>query len=260
MSILHITDTHIMASPNETLLGVNTAYYLKAVLDAAMNSERKFDLCLVTGDIAQDPIASSYQYFLSALQGLNIPCVCLPGNHDDFALMEQILSNNHVSCRKQVFLGNWQIICLNSQIPDSADGLLSDHELAFLEQCLSAHPGHFSLIAVHHHSVPTGSSWMDTMMIKNARDFLSLVAGHPNAKAIVNGHIHQAMNIQQDSLRILTTPATCFQFKPFSEHFSLDDASPGYRWLDLYKNGDLESDIVRIPEKIAGLRTNIQGY
>lgn len=260
MSILHITDTHIMAAPDQTLLGVNTSYYLNAVLDSAMNSERKFDLCLVTGDIAQDPYASSYRYFLNVLQRLNIPCVCLPGNHDDPAMMEQILCTGNVNCQKQLFLGNWQVICLNSQIPDSADGHLPDQELAFLAHCLSTNPDHFSLIAVHHHCVPTGSTWMDTMMIKNAQAFLSIIARYPNAKAVINGHIHQGMAIQKDSLRVLTTPSTCFQFKPLSEEFSLDDTSPGYRWIDLYKNGDIESEIVRIPEKITGLRTNMHGY
>ncbi|MGZ8918448.1 MAG: hypothetical protein ACXW0T_09525 [Methylobacter sp.] len=35
ISILQITDMHILATPEDTLLGINTAYYFKEVLDLA---------------------------------------------------------------------------------------------------------------------------------------------------------------------------------------------------------------------------------
>ncbi|MBK8816304.1 MAG: 3',5'-cyclic-AMP phosphodiesterase [Methylococcaceae bacterium] len=260
LAILQLTDTHIMASSEDTLLGVNTAYYFKAVLESVIHSGRKFDLCLVTGDIAQDPVISSYQYLLKQLERLDIPCICLPGNHDDLEIMRQVFSTDTINCRKQLITGQWQIIALNSQVPDSAGGYVSDGELTFLENCLENNKELNALIAVHHHSVPTGSSWMDTMIIENARSIFDILDKYPNAKAVINGHIHQEMDIQLNACRILTTPSTCFQFKPLSDHFSLDDTSPGYRWLHLYENGLIDSGIVRIPEKISGLRTNNEGY
>ncbi len=260
ISILQLTDTHIMASSEATLLGVNTTHYFNAVLEAAIHSGRKFDLCLVTGDIAQDPCIASYQYILNKLQSLNIPCICLPGNHDELDIMHQVLSTEMVNCRKQLFLGNWQIVCLSSQLPNSADGYLSDEELSFLERCLGDHPDYFALVAVHHHCIPSGSSWMDTMMIENTQALFDIINRHPNTKAIINGHIHQAMDIEMHSYRVLTTPSTCFQFKPLSEHFSLDDTSPGYRWISLYDDGHIDTGVVRIPGKITGLRTNTEGY
>jgi 3',5'-cyclic-AMP phosphodiesterase len=249
-SILHITDPHILAKPEATLLGVNTAYYFKDVLEHVFNSTRKFDLCLITGDLAQDPCPASYQYILSQLEKYNIPCVCLPGNHDDYAIMQEVLCTERVNCRKRVVSKNWQIISLNSQIPGSADGYLSVEEFAFLEEYLSDNPDLFTLIAVHHHCLPTGSIWMDTMMIENAQELFDLIKPYPNVKAIINGHIHQAMDVQVDSVRILTTPSTCFQFKPQSERFSLDDTSPGYRWIKLYPDGSIDSDVVRLPEQL----------
>jgi 3',5'-cyclic-AMP phosphodiesterase len=260
ISLLHITDTHIMASPEETLLGVNTAYYLDSVLANVINSGRKFDFCLVTGDIAQNPCEDSYRFILKKLQLLNIPCICLPGNHDELDIMLKVLSAKQVNCCKQLVMGKWQILCLNSQLQNSAAGYLSEQELKFLEQCLSANPKLMALIAVHHHCVHSGSSWMDTMMIENAKALFDIIDRYPNAKAVINGHIHQAMDLEMTSCRVLTTPSTCFQFKPLSEHFNLDDTSPGYRWINLYNNGHIDTDVVRIPEKIMGLRTNTEGY
>jgi 3',5'-cyclic-AMP phosphodiesterase len=260
ISLLQITDTHILATPQATLLGVKTAHYFNAVLELAGRSEMKFDLCLVTGDLAQDPCRASYQYLLDALQKYDIPCICLPGNHDDFEIMQAVLCTDNVKCPKRVVLGNWQVICLNSQIPDSPDGYLSVTELSYLEHSLSAYPGLYTLIAVHHHSLPCGSGWMDTMMIGNAQELFDLTKRHPRAKAIINGHIHQAMDIQTDTVRVMSTPSTCFQFKPHTGHFSLDNTSPGYRWIALYDDGNIQTEVVRIPEPLLGLQTNTHGY
>jgi 3',5'-cyclic-AMP phosphodiesterase len=259
-SILQITDPHILATSEATLLGVNTAHYFNAVLEHAFSSKRNFDFCLVTGDLAQDPCPASYQYILSQLETYNIPCVCLPGNHDDLEIMQVVLCTEQVNCRKRMVLGNWQIISLNSQIPGSEGGYLPEEELAFLEQTLKEHANFYTLIAVHHHCLPTGSRWMDTMMIENAQELFDLIKPYPMVKTIINGHIHQAMDVQLDCVRVLTTPSTCFQFKPQSERFSLDDTSPGYRWINLYTDGSMDSDIVRLPEFLKGVQANTQGY
>lgn len=260
ISILQITDPHILSTPEATLLGVNTAYYFNAVLKHAFSSGRHFDLCMITGDLVQDPYYDSYQYLLKQLEKHNIPCVCLPGNHDDFDIMQAVLCTEPINCRKRVVLGNWQIINLNSQISGSSEGYLAIKELVFLEQLLKDNPSLNTLIAVHHHCLPTGSLWMDTMIIKNAQDLFDLIKPFSSVKAIVNGHIHQAMDVQVDSVKILTTPSTCFQFKPHSKSFSLDNASPGYRWINLYADGTIETGIVRIPEQLNGLQTDTHGY
>jgi len=259
-SILQITDPHILATQEATLLGVNTAHYFNAVLEHAFSSKRKFDLCLITGDLAQDPCPSSYQYILSQLEKHNTPCLCLPGNHDDLEIMQAVLCTEKVNCRKRMVLGNWQIINLNSQIPGSEGGYLPEEELAFLERTLKGHTDFYTLIAVHHHCLPTGSLWMDTMMIKNAQALFDLIKHYPNVKTIINGHIHQAMDVQMNAVKVMTTPSTCFQFKPQSEHFSLDDTSPGYRWINLCNNGSINSDIVRLPEQLKGLQADTLGY
>jgi 3',5'-cyclic-AMP phosphodiesterase len=259
-SILQVTDPHILATPEATLLGVNTAHYFNAVLECAFSSKRKFDLCLLTGDLAQDPCLASYKHILNKLETYDIPWICLPGNHDDFDMMQAVFCTERVNCRKQIVLENWQIVNLNSQIPGSAGGYLSDQELAFLEECLCENSELNTLIAVHHHCLPTQSLWMDTMMIKNAEEFFDLIKPYPNVKTIINGHIHQVMDVPVDSVRILTTPSTCFQFKPLSERFSLDNTSPGYRWINLYADGSMDSDIVRLPEPLKGLQTNPKGY
>jgi Icc protein len=259
-SVLHITDPHILAKPDDTLLGVKTAFYFNAVLDHALQSSRQFDLCLLTGDLAQEPCRASYNYLLNALQAYGIPCLCIPGNHDDFNMMQAVLNTESINCSKRQILGNWQIIGLNSQILGSEGGHLANDELAFLERHLQDNLNLNTLIAVHHHCLPTGSNWMDSMMINNAEGLLGIIDRYPQVKAIINGHIHQVMELEINTVRVLTTPSTCFQFKPNSEKFSLDDMSPGYRWLELFNDGTVKSEVVRIPESLIGLQLNTHGY
>lgn len=259
-TILHITDLHMMPRPGETLLGVDTESTFHAVLSKALTEYNKIDLILVTGDLAQEPSPSSYQKIRAKLETCDIPCVCLPGNHDDYEQMLECLNSGHISCRKQLLLKNWQIICLNSQIPDSPGGHLSHSELGFLEDCLQQYPDNPALVAVHHHCRKINSEWMDTMMIDNGRELISAATKHPNVKAIIYGHIHQEMEQKAGSIRIMGTPSTCFQFKPESKIFSIDDTAPGYRIIELHADGRIESKITRLAEKLTGLETHSDRY
>ena len=258
-SILQITDMHILSSPDKTLLGVNTEHYFHAILEHAFANNHYFDLILVTGDLAQDPCTASYQRILNRLELYNTPCICLPGNHDDYDLMQQILNTRLVNCRKQIFLENWQLICLNSKLVGSEGGYLSNQELLFLEDCLSSKPDHHALIAVHHHCLKV-NGFMDTMIIENSQELWAVINKHPQVKAITTGHIHQFMDISTASVRVLGAPSTCFQFKPESKTFSVETTAPGYRLIQLYADGRLESDIVRLPGQLNELQINTPGY
>ena len=260
LSILQITDLHILPDLDETFLGINTEYYFHAVLELAFAEHHHFDLILLTGDLAQHPSPASYQRILNSLEVHNTPCICLPGNHDDYQLMQQIFNTGLVSCKKQIFLENWQLICLNSQIPGEPGGRLSKEELLFLEDCLIGNPNHHALIAVHHHCLETKSAWMDTMIIENSQELWAIINQYPQTKAITTGHIHQDMDITIEGVRFLGTPSTCFQFKPESKTFSLDTTAPGYRLIKLYEDGRIESAITRLSEQLSGLQIDTQGY
>lgn len=260
ISILQLSDLHILAASEDTMLGINTEHYFHACLEQAFAANQHFDLVLLTGDLAQEPCQASYRRILTSLEAYKTPCICLPGNHDDYELMQQVFNADSINCSKQVLLDNWQVISLNSQIPGDPGGRLSNEELEFLESCLSGNPGRHALIAVHHHCLESKSSWMDTMIIENSRELLAIVDKYPQVKAIITGHVHQVMDIKTASLRVLGVPSTCFQFTPGSTEFSVNDTAPGYRLIELYADGRVESEVVRLPEPLAELQSNTHGY
>jgi 3',5'-cyclic-AMP phosphodiesterase len=77
--ILQITDTHLFAGENETLLGINTYRSYHAVLDAILAQQRDFDLVVATGDLAQDHSLAAYRHFAEGIARLPAPCVWLAG-------------------------------------------------------------------------------------------------------------------------------------------------------------------------------------
>jgi 3',5'-cyclic-AMP phosphodiesterase len=259
IKLLHITDTHILATPEQRLLGVDTAHYFREVVRTAFNTN-PIDAVVMTGDLAQDPCLASYQYIRNIMTAYPAPCVCLPGNHDDMDLMRQLFNTEAIHCQKQVIWEDWQLICLESQIAGKNGGYLADSELAFLAKCLATNP-RFALIAVHHHCLPTHSDWMDTMLITNHNDFLALLGNYPNAKAVIHGHIHQQTDNYVGKVRVLATPSTCFQFAPGSIDFAVDTRrAAGFRLINLYNDGSLTTKVVRLSGPPQGLQASKYGY
>lgn len=260
LKLLQISDLHILEKESDTLLGINTEYYFRQVLKYAHAEHGPFDLILISGDLAQDPCPDTYNRILKELREYRTLTLCLPGNHDDFGLMQALLENEVATCNKHLLIKDWQIIALSSQKLNSPVGLLSQEELNFLERCLTAYPNIPALITMHHNCVPCGSPWLDTMQIENSVDLLKLFDRHPQVKVVTYGHVHQAMSVNHKGIAIFATSATCFQFVPNSLEFSIEDGPAGYRIFELYDNGKLESASYRIAEPLQGLDMTAHNY
>ncbi len=259
-TILHVTDSHIFPQSGRTLLGVDTEHYFKKVLENAHQTYGKFNLILVSGDLAQEPCSNSYQRIRDILLHYKTQTVCLPGNHDDFSLMQRLFNQKMLNCEKQTFLKGWQLICLNSQKINQAGGAFQIEELTRLKSYLQKNKTNHIMIAMHHHCLPTESAWMDTMLIENTDEFFECLQPYPHVKLIVTGHVHQDISIQKQGIRIYSTPATCFQFKPYSHKFTLDTRSPAYRILTLFEDGEIETKVHYLPEKLSELQPTKHGY
>ena len=260
LSLLQLTDLHIFPAPEITLLGINTEYYFNRVLQHAFMQSIDYDAILISGDLAQSPCRSTYQRLLHQIEEFNLPTMCLPGNHDDFELMQEVLDTPLVSCKKQVIFGCWQLVILNSQILKSEGGYLEQTELDFLEKCLAENTSLFTLIATHHNCLPSDSKWLDTMQISNSDEFLAIVARYPNVKVITTGHIHQEMDKKFGDVAVYGTPSTCFQFAKNSVDFAMDRTPPGYRIIKLHDNGEVTSEVHRIDTVLSELEITSEGY
>lgn len=260
LKILQLSDLHILPAADDTMLGIATEFYFARVLSEAHQQHGRFDLIILSGDLAQDPCPASYQRILQHLHPYQTPTLCLPGNHDDAQLMQGILQDDWVSCAKHLLVGGWHFIALNSQKLGSPVGYLIADELILLRQLLAEHPDIPTLVAVHHPCVASGSVWLDTMQIENSAEFLAILAEYPQVKAVTCGHVHQELATERHGIKIFAAPASCFQFTPLSSEFSIADTSPGYRIFQLFADGRLASSCHRITDSLDKLDREAHGY
>lgn len=244
--VVQLTDSHIFADAQQRLLGIDTLASLNAVIDLALDECPQIDLVLATGDITQDGAAASYHRFIEAIARMPPACHWIPGNHDDAALMAE-LGREHDLNRAWVDLGAWRIVLLDSSVPGKVSGALNQSQWARLDEALESAGERHVLVSLHHHPVSIGSDWMEPLGLQNADRFLARLEIDKRVRAVLWGHIHQQLEQQRGSIRLLASPSTCVQFAVASSDFATDTQSPGYRWLRLYDDGRIDTATSRLP-------------
>lgn len=257
---MQFSDSHLFASTDGKLLGMNTDDSLDRVLDLIETEQPAIDLLLATGDLSQDASIASYQRLIGKLQRFTAPCYWLEGNHDITAPMRDALGSPDNMSPCVVHLGNWDIVMLDSTIPYEVPGELDDGDLAFLERSLQAAGGRQVMVCLHHHPIPLGCDWLDTQVVSSADRFFDVIDRHDNVRAIVWGHVHQEYAGERRGVSLYAVPSTCVQFKPQSIDFAVDDIAPGYRWFDLYDDGRIDTGVSRVTGISFVVDFSVKGY
>jgi len=238
--LVQFTDLHLYADPAGELRGVSTLPALEAALAAAADRVAEASAVLLTGDLVQDD-PGGYAHVTRLFGRSPVPVYCLPGNHDEPAPMRAALGAAPFQICGSAVLGGWLLVMLDSCCGGSAAGRIGPAELDRLDATLAAHPHHHALVCLHHHPVPSGSRWLDTVGLRNPQALFATLDRHPQVRGLVWGHVHQLHDSLRNGVRLLGTPATSAQFKPASEQFALDDLPPGFRWLALHGDGRIET-------------------
>jgi Icc protein len=241
--VLQVTDPHLFADRSRRIYGVNTAQSLRAVLDEALGGGARPDAILVTGDIGDDLTRGAYENFREALDRRGVPVLCLPGNHDNPVLMREMLDTGGFQFCGRAQIGDWGVVMLDTHVHDDPAGELSETELERLESDLGYFKDLPVLVCLHHPPVRVGSPWLDEVGLRNPDDFLAIIDYFPKVKGVLSGHVHQALELDRNGVRMMTTPSTCAQFTPRTESCVMDMKPPGYRWLTLKPDGSIETEV-----------------
>ncbi len=244
VSVIQLSDLHLLADPHEKLGEVNTQATLEAVL--AMVKQRAPDVVVMTGDLTQEGELPAYQRLAKSVATLPCPVYWLPGNHDDIENARAGLIGGNLRSDTSAFINGWHFIFLDSTAPGLDDGFLSTRDLEHLHHLLHLHPDAPTLIFMHHPPIPIGC-YMDEVRLLNEDVFLALVQTQPQIRAVLFGHVHQVFESKQKHIAFLSAPATAMQFAPNRSQFAIDDSTaPGYRWLKLSLDGQFTTGIDRI--------------
>ena len=242
--VAQLTDCHLFADRNKTSYSnINPFDSLKEVLKHV--NQHCPHLVLVTGDISGDHSLQSYQHFLDLwnASACEAQLAVIPGNHDDPQVMEDLFGQRVLSENPAISCPGWQIHGLNSHYRGTL-GRVSAHGLEQLALVVQYAPDLNHLVAVHHHSIATGG-WMDKHEWLNAGEFNELVKQYPQIKMVINGHVHMETDDRVNECRFMSCPSTCWQFANTNE-FAVSELKPGFRIIELGKDGQLDSHTLRI--------------
>jgi len=243
--LVQLSDSHLFAEADGTLLGMSTRESLQRVVELVRRQQPHIDLMLATGDLSQDGTLESYQQFRALTAAIGAPMRWIPGNHDEPQIMAHAAVHSDL-LEPVVDVGNWRVTLLDSAVPGSVPGYLQDQQLQLLAQALSEAPSRHHLVCFHHHPVPIGCAWMEPIGLRNPEALFAVLDRFPQVKAVLWGHVHQEIDRERNGVRLLASPSTCIQFAPGSEDFSVSEQAPGYRWLRLHADGRLETGVERL--------------
>ncbi|MFY1666390.1 3',5'-cyclic-AMP phosphodiesterase [Pseudomonas sp. Pseu.R1] len=257
--VVQLSDSHLFAEADGSLLGMTTRDSLNAVVDLVLAEQPDIDLVLATGDLSQDGTVESYQAFRESSDRLKAPKRWLPGNHDETREMA-IAAQQSDLLDPVTDVGNWRITMLDSSVSGSVPGYLEDKQLQVLAQALSEAPDRHHLVCLHHHPVPIGAAWMEPIGLRNPEALFSVLERFPQTRALLWGHVHQEFDQPRHGVRLMASPSTCIQFAPNSVDFGLDSLAPGYRWLRLHDDGQIETGVSRIAPDLFEVDLSGAGY
>lgn len=259
LQVLQFTDTHLLEDDGGQLRGTPTWRTFQSVIEHARREMPEPDFILATGDLSQDGPPAVYRRLREHLDRMKAPVYVVPGNHDDPVSLAETFPAGRAEGEQletdgvdfgHANHGRWLMVLLSTLVPGMQYGTLSAGELARLDALLRGHPGSHALLCLHHHPVPFGRAGIDSIGVRNAEDFFSVVDRHPNVRGIVWGHIHNTFEARRGRIVLLGTPSTCFQFDATSEQISPAQGPPAYRRLALAPDGGIHSRVVWVSRSV----------
>lgn len=236
-----ISDSHLFESKENMLFGVNTYAATKKLTDTIRQNEESPDLLVVSGDLSEDGQKAAYQHFHNLSHDLAHASIWFKGNHDCFENIPKELQKTYL--HQEWHADNWCAIFLDSSFAGEDSGVLNEKELNRLEIFLKSHKDKFTLVFLHHQPLDVGSEFIDVLGLKNKSEFWRIVTPHQNIRGIVFGHVHQVFDKMYQGIRLLSTPSTSMQFKPYSTELKFDVPGYGYRTMDLGPEGELLTQV-----------------
>ncbi len=248
-TIVQMSDCHLFADVDATLLGTPTRPRLHQVIEEIDRRSPHFDLLVVTGDTAHDESRETYDAFAAELGERVERLRILPGNHDHRGSLLEVFPNacagvdGGVTFRAES--AGWILIGLDSQRPGVPAGELGTTQLAWLQTMLEASPTTDTILFMHHPPIGVGSEWLDAIALQDAAALGSMLEGHPQVKIVLTGHVHQEASGLLGRVRVLTTPAVGPQFRPHTDGFEIEPGPPAYRVVELTPGGAWSTTVVR---------------
>ncbi len=250
-TVVHLTDTHIMAGAAFTLPDteweIDTQPMLERVVRAINALQPQPAFAIIGGDLTSPDLIDrsrrptpeeyepSYRLLLETLRPLEMPVYMLMGNHDDRAAFHRVMQHDVPSPDVPHYFSfdhqRYHIIGLDTQEPGQPGGVVDAQQLEWLRQDLHTYRGQPTLAFMHHHPWGVDINWLDVQHLRNGEEIVRLFRDHGDVRGMICGHVHLDQDVRQDGLTQWTTPSTCFQISQVSQTRKIFSGPPGFRLI-----------------------------
>jgi 3',5'-cyclic AMP phosphodiesterase CpdA len=196
--VAQISDLHIKPPGSLAYGRVDTAKALQRCVASLNELTPRPDLVVISGDLADTPMAEEYEHLKRLLTRLELPFVAIPGNHDSRQSMRAAFPQSPYAfssgaLNQRVEIGGLDLVLLDSSVAGQPHGELDPATLQWLEAILASAPDRPALMFLHHPPFETGIWHMDRQNLLNADELAPIVKRHPRVQLIAAGHVHRAI-------------------------------------------------------------------
>jgi 3',5'-cyclic-AMP phosphodiesterase len=240
LTFIHISDTHFR-DDGALFYDVQPETHFERFIAHVNAFRMQPDFVLHTGDVTNDRGASAYTRVAALCADLRVPVYWVNGNHDDRALMRQILnapfdaSGDPDAPLDYTFevAGELFVVLdgVNAEVRDPL-GKLRPEQLDHV-RALCTPDGPPLTVILHYPPFKMGSPWLDeNMPLVNGADLhAALLPARDRLRGVFFGHLHRSCQIVRDGI-VYTSAASLsagYGWRPWDERPAPDtDYPPGY--------------------------------
>jgi Icc protein len=175
------------------------------------------DAVLVTGDLVEHGFASEYERVRALLSPLAMPLHVIGGNHDERGGLRAAFAPAGAAgdddYRYATRCGPLRLVACDTTDPGRIEGRLGAERLAWLDARLAEDRETPTIVAMHHPPLLMGIAAWDAIGLPDADRAAvgEIVAGHPQVRRILSGHVHRAALGSVGGCPVFTCPSTWVQ-------------------------------------------------
>ncbi|MBL5974923.1 MAG: phosphodiesterase [Candidatus Leucobacter sulfamidivorax] len=214
--ILHISDTHFVGGAGLLHGKVDSDANLKRLFRDFAKTQARPEAIVFTGDLADTGDADAYRrlraFVEPAAAEIGAKVIWVMGNHDTRTPFRKELLDSEAGEQSVDMVhdvNGLRVIALDSTVPGSHYGEISDEQYAWLGDILATPAPDGTVIALHHPPVPSLVEPISFVELRDQARFGEAIRG-TDVRAVIGGHLHFNTFSDIGGVPVSVASATCY--------------------------------------------------
>jgi 3',5'-cyclic-AMP phosphodiesterase len=219
-TIAHLSDVHLLANDAKQYGAVVPESGFVLALERLRRLDPVPQALVFTGDLADKGEPAAYDRLRTLVEpvaaAMGAQVVWVIGNHDERATYARgLFDSDDDGPQDRVYdLGGLRIVALDTSVPEYHHGALTDSQLEWLREVLSARTEHGTILAMHHPPIPTPALEPAAIVELLDQDRLAAVVEGSDVRQILGGHLHYTTHSTFAGIPVSVASASCYTTDP----------------------------------------------